>query len=89
MVLSARPGQHGQRTTSIGRGLYVGRLTAGSMAAHKEIPPYYAQNNDSSTRQLGLIRLQHIYNFLLLHAIILPLLDVYGLYFTHLHHFWD
>ena len=43
------PGQHGQRTTSIGRGLYVERLTAESMAAHKEMPPYYAQNNDSST----------------------------------------
>ena len=27
------------------------------------------------------IRLQRIYNFLLFHAIILPLLDVYGLYF--------
>ena len=25
------------------------RLTAGSTAAHKEMPPYYAQNNDSST----------------------------------------
>ena len=36
-----------------------------------------------------LIRLQPIYNFLLFHAIILPLLDVYGLYFTHLYHFWD
>jgi len=35
------------------------------------------------------IRLQRIYNFLLFHAIILPLLDVYGLYFTHLYHFWD
>ena len=29
-----------------------------------------------------LTRLQHIYNFLLFHAIILPILDVYGLYFT-------
>ena len=28
-----------------------------------------------------MIRLQHIYNFLLFHAIILPVLDVYGLYF--------
>ena len=37
----------------------------------------------------ALIRLQRIYNFLLFHAIILPLLDVYGLYFTHLYHFWD
>ena len=35
------------------------------------------------------IRLQRIYNFLLFHAVILPLLDVYGLYFTHLYHFWD
>ena len=36
-----------------------------------------------------LIRLQRIYNFLLFHAIILPVLDVYGLYFTLLYHFWD
>ena len=36
-----------------------------------------------------LIHLQRIYNFLFFHAIILPLLDVYGLYFTHLYHFWD
>ena len=31
-----------------------------------------------------MIRPQCIYNFLLFHAIILPHLDVYGLYFTHL-----
>ena len=30
-------------------GLYVERPTAGSMAARKEMPPYYTQNNDSST----------------------------------------
>ena len=36
MVLSARPGQRGQRTTSIGRGLYVERLTAGSTAAARK-----------------------------------------------------
>ena len=36
-----------------------------------------------------LIRLQRIYNFLLFHAIILHILDVYGLYFTLLYHFWD
>ena len=29
--------------------LYVERPTAGSMATRKEMPPYYAQNNDSST----------------------------------------
>ena len=44
-----RHGQHGQGTASIGRGLYVERPTAGSTAARKEMPPYYAQNNDSST----------------------------------------
>ena len=38
---------------------------------------------------MSLIRLQCIYNFWLFHAIILPLLDVYGLYFKHLYHFWD
>ena len=37
----------------------------------------------------SMIRLQRIYNFSLFHAIILPLLDVYGLYFTHIYHFWD
>ena len=35
--------QRDQGTASIGRGLYVERLTAGSMAAPKEMPPYYAQ----------------------------------------------
>ena len=35
------------------------------------------------------IRLQRIYNFLLFHAIILSVLDVYGLYFTLLYYFWD
>ena len=34
------------------------------------------------------IRLQRIYSFLLFHDIILPVLDVYGLYFTLLYHFW-
>ena len=38
---------------------------------------------------LTLIRLQRIYNFLLSHAIILPVLDVYGLYYTLLYYFWD
>ena len=36
---------------------------------------------------LGLIRLQLIYNFLLLHAIILSVLDVNGIYFTLLYFF--
>ena len=36
LVLSARCGQHGQRPTSIGRVLYVERLTAGSMAAARK-----------------------------------------------------
>ena len=34
-----------------------------------------------------MIRLQRIYNFLLFHAIILLVLNVYGLYFTLLYHF--
>ena len=37
----------------------------------------------------ALLRLQHIYNFLLFHAIILSTLDVYGLYYTLLYYFWD
>ena len=36
LVLSARCGQCGQRTTSIGRVLYVERLTAGSTAAARK-----------------------------------------------------
>ena len=41
-------------------------------------------------RYLGwVIRLQCIYNFWLFHAIILPVLDVDGLYYTLLYHFWD
>ena len=36
LVLSARRGQHGQGTASIGRGLYVERLTAGSRAAARK-----------------------------------------------------
>ena len=36
MVLSARRGQRGQGTTSVGRGLYVERLTAGSTAAARK-----------------------------------------------------
>ena len=49
VVLSARRGQCGQRPTSIGRVLCVETLTARSTVARKEMPPYYAQNNDSST----------------------------------------
>ena len=36
LVLSARRGQHGQGTTSIGRVLYVERLTAGSTTAARK-----------------------------------------------------
>ena len=34
---------------TIGSRLCVERLAAGSTAAHKKMPPYYTQNNDSST----------------------------------------
>ena len=44
---------------------------------------------DDDGPQRRLIRLQRIYNFLLFHDIILPVLYVYGLYFTHLYPFWD
>ena len=37
----------------------------------------------------AVIRLQRIYNFLLFHAIILSILDFYGLYYTCLYYFWD
>ena len=46
LVLSVR---RGQRMTSIRSGMYVERLKAGSMATQKQMPPYYVQNNDSST----------------------------------------
>ena len=36
-----------------------------------------------------LIRLQRIYNFLLLHAILSSILDVYGLYYPLYYYFWD
>ena len=36
-----------------------------------------------------LIRLQRIYNFLLLHAILSSVLDVIGLYYPLLYYFWD
>ena len=45
---------------------------------------------DEQELSLGmLIRLQRIYNFWLFHAIILSVLDVYGLYYTLLYYFWD
>ena len=37
----------------------------------------------------SLIRLQHIYNFLLLHATLPTVLDYIGLYFPLSHYFWD
>ena len=37
----------------------------------------------------GLIRLQRIYNFLLLHAILSTVLDIIGLYYPLLYYFWD
>ena len=39
--------------------------------------------------ELLVISLQRIYKFLLFRPIILPVLDVYGLYLTLLYHFWD
>ena len=36
-----------------------------------------------------LIRLQRIYNFLLFHAILYPVLNIIGLYYTLLYYFWD
>ena len=36
-----------------------------------------------------LIRLQRIYNFLLLHAILSSILDIIWLYYTLLYYFWD
>ena len=52
VVLSTRHGQRGQGTTSIGRGLYVERLTAGSMAAAKKCL-LIMQKIMISTSQLG------------------------------------
>ena len=36
-----------------------------------------------------LIRLQRIYNFRLLHAILSTVLDIIGLYYPLLYYFWD
>ena len=57
----------------------------------KATAPVLSQEIFIGPNALGmtLIRLQRIYNFWLFHAIILPVLDVDGLYFTHLYHFWD
>ena len=45
---------------------------------------------DEQELSLGmLIRLQRIYNFWLFHAILSTVLDIYGLYYTLLYHFWD
>ena len=45
---------------------------------------------DEQELSLGmLICLQRIYNFLLFHAIILSVLDVYGLYYALLYYFWN
>ena len=44
---------------------------------------------DEQELSLGmLIRLQRIYNFWLLHAILSTVLDVYGLYYTLLYYLW-
>ena len=82
-----------------------GKKTSRGLSSRSRLPPGWIQGDwiwstirkedlatagliaDGSWRLL--IRLNRIYNFLLFHAIILPLLDVYGLYFTHLYHFWD
>ena len=37
----------------------------------------------------GVIRLQHIYNFLLLHATLSTVLDIIGFYYPLLYYFWD
>ena len=39
--------------------------------------------------EVGVIRLQRIYNFWLLHAILSTVLDYIGLYFPLLYYFWD
>ena len=52
LVLSARRGQHGQGTTSIGSGLYVERLTAGSTAAARKCLLIMQKKNEYSPYQL-------------------------------------
>ena len=58
---------------------------------HQKFCFYHLPTRGQARIKLGecLICLQRIYNFLLFHAIILPVLDVYGLYFALLYHFWD
>ena len=43
----------------------------------------------SCSSNFTLIRLQRIYNFLLLHAILSTVLDIIGLYYPLLYYFWD
>ena len=45
---------------------------------------------DEQELSLGMrIRLQRIYNLWSIHAIILSILDIIGLYYTLLYYFWD
>ena len=47
-------------------------------------------NVTSVIRELSaMIRLQRIYNFWLLHAILSTVLDIIGLYYPLLYYFWD
>ena len=43
----------------------------------------------SAAKRRRVIRLQRIYNFLLLHAILSTVLDIIGLYYPLLYYFWD
>ena len=57
---------------------------------HQKFYFYHYLLEDEQELSLGmLIRLQRIYDFLLFHAIILYVLDVYGLYYPLLYYFWD
>ena len=57
---------------------------------HQKFCFYHLPTRGRAELSLGmLIRLQRIYNFLLFHAIILSVLNVYGLYYTLLYYFWD
>ena len=60
-----------------------------SVATENQSRPIQAPCRRGQRSRRALIRLQRIYNFLLLHAILSTVLDYIGLYFTLLYYFRD
>ena len=61
-----------------------------SSTPHQKFWFYHLPTQGREELSLGmLIHLQHIYNLWNIHAIILSVLNDYGLYYTLLYYFWD